>query len=96
MCIDHYTVCPLVPPGFQDNTLIKQIELGTCTLLSLVVKLSEFFYLEHLIAGIRGSTDKVLSIFKLLPCSEEHVSVSSHVRIRDTPLQVISLVTGDS
>jgi len=55
-----------------------------------------FFNLEHLIAGTVGSTDKVLSIFKLLPCSEEHVSVSSHVRIRDSLLQVVSLVTGDS
>jgi len=42
MCIDHYTVCSLVPPEFQENTLIKQIELGTCTLLSFVVRLSEF------------------------------------------------------
>jgi len=39
---------------------------------------------------------KVLSIFELLPCSEEHVSVSSHDSIRDTLPQVISLVTGDS
>jgi hypothetical protein len=54
------------------------------------------FNLEHLITGTLGSRDKVLSIFKLLPCSEEHVSVSSHDRIRDTLLQVISLVTGDS
>jgi hypothetical protein len=40
--------------------------------------------------------DKVLSIFKLLPCPEEHVCVSSHDRIRDTLLQVISLMTGGS
>jgi hypothetical protein len=54
------------------------------------------FNIKHFIAGTLGSTDKVLSIFKLLPCSEEHVSVSSHVRTRDTLLHVISLVNGDS
>jgi len=54
------------------------------------------FNLGHLIAGTLGSTDEVLSIFKLLPCSEEHVSVSSHDRVRDTLFQVISQVTGDS
>jgi hypothetical protein len=54
------------------------------------------FNLEHLIADTLGTMDQVLSLFKLLPCSEEHVSVSSHDRIRDTLLQVISLVTGDS
>jgi hypothetical protein len=25
MCIDQYTVCPLVLSGFQDKALIKQI-----------------------------------------------------------------------
>jgi hypothetical protein len=56
MCIDHYTVCPLVPSGFQGKALIKH----RARHMHLAVACSQthsVFNLEHLIAGTLGITD---------------------------------------
>jgi hypothetical protein len=75
-----------VPSGFWKIVAHKQIELATCGLRQIIVKLWKFFTdLSRLRCGLPW-------IFELLPCSVEHVCYNSRDRILDTGLHVIKSV----
>jgi hypothetical protein len=73
----------------------KQIELATCSLRQITVKLWKFLLTSvDLDVVSLGSTENVQTIFELLPCSVEHVRWNSRDRIPDTVLQVIKSSVG--
>jgi hypothetical protein len=74
----------------------KQIELATCGLRQITVKLWKFFLLTSVDLDVDSlvSTENVQTIFELLPCSVEHVRWNSRDRIPDTGLQVIMSSVG--
>jgi hypothetical protein len=71
----------------------KQIQLATCGLRQIIEKLWKLFTdsIDLDMVSV-GSTENVQTIFKLLPCSVEHVRWNSRDRIPDPGLQVIKFV----
>jgi hypothetical protein len=82
-----------VPLGFWKIVARKQIELATCSLRQIIVKLWNFLLISvDVDVGSLGSTENVQTIFELLTCSAEHGHCNSRDRIPVTGLQVIKSV----